>query len=294
MKNDAPNGLRPDYGPAVLSKNIDVLRKLAKQRGRPLKRFWHTNADVARSATDWKATTPSPDAFTKGISFKHQGYEFDVEVNDEFVAVYMKWPGERGFVFSVNRRDRVMLTESTSTYFGPNKTLQLFTGSAGKDEERALAADSAIAAAVRRLNLAPKESLHGACNGLMLFLKPDRPEAVSDRVEALCELAALLPSAGTKEPAVELPAEFQELLPLVRRWAVTDDEKRSERLTRASPSARKQLVEKVGPHFDRINNYLDSFGEQPLSDGAILLGALAECATEAMLMYDLTGRKKRD
>jgi hypothetical protein len=266
----------------------------AKQRGKRLKRLWVTDPNVARSASDWRATTPSPDAFTKGISFKHQGHRFDIEVNDEFVAVHMKWPGDCEFVFSVNRRDRVVLTEPTSEYIGPARTLPLFIGIARKGDEQALVADSAVIAGVRQLNLTPEESLHVYRNGLTLYLKPDGLEAVSDRVEALCELAALLRSTETKEPPIELPLEFQELVPLARRWGVADDEERSEKLTRASPSARRQLVEEVSPHFDRINEYLDSFGKQPLSDGAIILGALAECATEAMLMYDREGRRKRD
>ena len=125
MKEDLQRKSQRYYGPAVLSKNLEVLRMFAKQRGKPLKRFWHTDPNVARSATDWSVTTPPPDAFANGVSFKHLGYRFDVEVNDEFVAVHMEWPGDCRFVFSVNRRDRIVLTEPTSTCIGPNRTLQL-------------------------------------------------------------------------------------------------------------------------------------------------------------------------
>jgi hypothetical protein len=294
MGKELPNASGMNYGPAVLSKNLEALETLAKQRGKPLRRFWHVDPNVGRSTIDPTATTPPPDAFVNGISFRHLGYRSDVEVNDEFVLVNLTWPGDRGLVFSINRRDRVILTEPTPTYIGPNKTLRLFVSSVVKNDESAFHADSEVTAAIRRLNLAPEESLHGSRGQLSLYLKSDGPEAVSNRVEALSRLATLFSSVGTKEPEIELPPEFHHLLPLARRWAVTDDEERTERLTHASSSTRRQLVEKVKPHFDRINEYFASLGETPPSDAAIFLGALAECATEAMLMEDRAVRKKRD
>jgi hypothetical protein len=84
----------------------------------------------------------------------------------------------------------------------------------------------------------------------------------------------------------ELPAVFHSLIDLLEKWDETDDDERSERLARASRAELRQLVAAVEPHFESINRYLDGFGETPLPESAIALGALAEAASEAQLLLE--------
>jgi hypothetical protein len=82
------------------------------------------------------------------------------------------------------------------------------------------------------------------------------------------------------------------LTPLIRKWGVTDDDERRELLEKASQETLKRLVKSVVPHLSSIDEYLDSFGTEALSEAAIALGALAECTLEAQLQLDHLNPKR--
>jgi hypothetical protein len=75
------------------------------------------------------------------------------------------------------------------------------------------------------------------------------------------------------------------LIPLIRKWGITDDAERTERLERASRRQLQVLVRRVSPLFESINAYLDGFGED-VSAAAAALGALAEAAAEAKFILE--------
>ncbi len=83
-----------------------------------------------------------------------------------------------------------------------------------------------------------------------------------------------------------LPEEFLGLKSLVRTWAIADDTERSERLCRASTKALRRLAQRLRPQLGAIDTYLRSFGDKPLPEAAVALGAVAECACEAELLLD--------
>ena len=55
-------------------------------------------------------------------------------------------------------------------------------------------------------------------------------------------------------------------------------------MSKAPSETLMRLVKAVEPEFNTINAYLDSFQKNPLTEQAILLGALAEGASEAKLL----------
>jgi hypothetical protein len=83
-----------------------------------------------------------------------------------------------------------------------------------------------------------------------------------------------------------LPDDLRPLAPLIRRFSVSDDVERVERLEAASPEERAELERAAQPHWDAINAYLDAHIEQtgtPEQDVACVLDAFAQAAMEAGL-----------
>ena len=144
---------------------------------------------------------------------------------------------------------------------------------------------------IENLELGREESLHVAGNVVMISLRPPSTQRIADVLNRLGPLIGQLP-----EPAMpaadfgDLPKEFGHLIPLIKSWVRSDDAERSDILARASNARLTRLVDQVAPHFASINSYLDSFSDGALSESAVTLGTLAECATEAQLL--LARRRK--
>ena len=51
-----------------------------------------------------------------------------------------------------------------------------------------------------------------------------------------------------------------------------------------------RLVDTLRPMLNSIGTYLRSFGDKPLPEAAVALGALAECSCEAKLLLDKRGK----
>ena len=78
-------------------------------------------------------------------------------------------------------------------------------------------------------------------------------------------------------------------MPLIREWAVGDDEERSGRLAEASDEALRGLRDAPHGQWDAINAYLDEniTGDDPYE--AIVLGYFSEAAMEARLLLEERG-----
>ena len=80
-----------------------------------------------------------------------------------------------------------------------------------------------------------------------------------------------------------LPPDLQSLAPVIRQWAIADDEERDRRLEAASTEELAQFWLTVSPELPAINAYLErqtaAEGEEPAE--AIALAATAEAALAA-------------
>jgi hypothetical protein len=132
-----------------------------------------------------------------------------------------------------------------------------------------------------KLELKPKESVVISQDCLELFLQRQSTSEVMSALAIACTFANQLPARREKRSLSALPQEFKTLQRLIRKWGVSDDDERNEIVQGASRPALKRLVGCVEPHLSAIDEYLDSFKAEPLSDAAIALGALAECVLEA-------------
>ena len=82
-----------------------------------------------------------------------------------------------------------------------------------------------------------------------------------------------------EEDLETLPERFEVLVPLIRRWAVSDDAQRSAMQDGTPTEELRALWQAVAPHLEAIDAYLDEHDDE----GAHLLGRLAEAAVEASL-----------
>ena len=80
-----------------------------------------------------------------------------------------------------------------------------------------------------------------------------------------------------------LPPSLRMLIPYAQKYSVGDDLLRTQLGMGLNKNARKELIAVVGPLLTDINKFLDSFGDDPLSDEAIVMGSLAEFTCELAL-----------
>jgi hypothetical protein len=94
---------------------------------------------------------------------------------------------------------------------------------------------------------------------------------------------------GIEVDLSRLPSDLQPLAPLIRSWAIGDDEERSARLAAASDAELQELRDAPQSHWDAINAYLDEniTSDEPYE--AIVLGSFSEAAMEAAYVLEERG-----
>jgi hypothetical protein len=126
------------------------------------------------------------------------------------------------------------------------------------------------------------DSLHFRVGEVAVYLRPDSPEEVRNAIEVLLNFVGPFLPQRQQWDLSGLPSEFQHLIPLINKWAESDDSLRSDLISEADDPSLRELLESVAPHFDSMNAYLDSLGDD-LPEAAMALQTLAECAAEARM-----------
>jgi len=132
------------------------------------------------------------------------------------------------------------------------------------------------------------DSLHFRVGEVALYFRPDSAQEAVNAIAVLLNFLDPFRPQRLQWDLTGLPSEFQHLIPLIKKWAESDDSLRSDLISEASEPSLLELLESVAPHFDSINAYLDSL-EDDLPEAAIALQALAECAAEARMAIKDTG-----
>jgi hypothetical protein len=139
-----------------------------------------------------------------------------------------------------------------------------------------------LARLLASLQLHPEEMMDVSQRLVRFDLKNPSVDRVLMAIQAVIRL---MPHESTKsfQPYDDLPNKLQLLVALMSKWSISDDEERSEKISRAARSTRIRLVETVLPLIPEINQYLDTFQTEPLSPEACELGSLVEAALEAQI-----------
>jgi hypothetical protein len=262
----------------VPTDQVAILKEIAKHEGkktRPLKLF------------DPQIGTGARDMFREQAAFEHRGRKLRMWASADFMRVQISGSFAVA-ACSVNRRSYGVPLEARIPGF---PSLPVFASVAGNDCGPLLNS-VAFQQALSDLKLKKKESLHTYENAVELYLQRESSEETMSAIATACALADQFPPAGPVRLDLSgLPENFKGLSALIRKWAIADDQERSELIDAASNRELERLVRALLPFFSPIDEYLKSFGTQPLSESAIALGTLAECASEAQRRLSGSGRK---
>lgn len=135
------------------------------------------------------------------------------------------------------------------------------------------------------LNLSKNESLIIYKNGICLFADKNR-DFVS-LIDKLRVLSKQLPKVDKIAINLKgLPKSLEILLPLIEKWSISDDELRDELNDSLNSNDRMEIIAKVEPLINEINDYLNSFKQNPLTEIAQKIGNLTELYEEIKTAYN--------
>ena len=281
--------MKNKLGSISLANNIHALEEIARFLGKRTTYLNLIDPQVGHSSWDWRDSLSSKqrpsDFFSRKLSFKANNFRVTLRVNDEFLVADIKGAFGSSVVCSfVNNKvfepSRKLASNSIRKSFG----CKVYCPALNAESTMSLLQNPSFQKLVKALHLTEKESLHIGNGYASLYLQRLGCNEVLETLGILYNLLAMLPlDNGMPANFDDLPDNLKKLIPLMKRWAISDDSDRADRIKKASSATLTRLLQAVSPDFDAINHYLDAFGNKPLPEHAILLGALAEYATEAQL-----------
>jgi len=266
---------------------ISQLRALAKAEKRPVRSVNMFDPDVCfefNMAEALNGAEPPPDRLRYEVRLPYAERRFAIRASDRYLAIEVRGDFATGVV-SINRPSNFM-----AFFYGEMRR----SGSVGdhpifvplNDGDPGALQVPEVREAILTLRLKSYESLTIYRNGISAYVRPRPDRPLTGLLSTLAKLASDLPPDETKPlPLSDLPDQFRPLIPLIRKWGITDDSDRTERLEGASRRQLGGLVRRVRPLFEAINAYLAGLpADLPVSAAA--LGSLAEAAAEAKLMLE--------
>jgi hypothetical protein len=194
--------------------------------------------------------------------------------------VKLETPLSTSLLFSINYPDNVCLAKKL--LFEETGIGKIFTDKS-KDDQIQLCI-KLLKDDLKSLNFELNEGLSVYRNSLQLTLKQDRqmlPEIeVCKKIKTIIELN--FPDKPTRTDYSDLPIELRQILLQFENLAVTDDSERDELIEELSTKQRKDFIKVIEPKFGEINLFLDTFGDKPLTGGAIGLQCLVELTIELL------------
>lgn len=195
----------------------------------------------------------------------------DVEANyGQFTLLVVKPAAQQG-----SRSSRKIVTASGRPYeISAVALTELSRAQSG------LIASGAVAHILESVSLRDGEEIDISQRLVRMFLLGPTRERVMAFIDAVIDFMPHEPGGKDQFGFEGLPDSLQPLIPLLAKWAISDDDERSRKLRRCTRSTRQRLVTGVVPFLPDIDKYLGSFGENPTEE-ACAFGDLAQAALEA-------------
>jgi hypothetical protein len=233
---------------------VDLLKGIAEQFRKLVRETNLFDANVCTSPVNperpWEHLELPGDIFRQKVDILCKGHEVTLRANGEFVVTEVLGDFDVD-VCSINRRDRVFQLEYSFSRIPGFPSLPIFSRQSANI--RQLLNSTALQRALEALQLKSNESVHIYRNGIFLYLQRRSQDDVMSAVEVACNLAGELPTSRDKGFDLDtLPARFKGLSDLIRKWAMSDDEARSELIEQASHKTLERFVAAVTPHISAI------------------------------------------
>ncbi len=136
--------------------------------------------------------------------------------------------------------------------------------------------------ALKTLDLDSNEGLTVYRNSLQLTLKQNRKLLseieICKKIKTIIELN--FPDIVNRTEYYDLPDDLKQILLKFENFAITDDFERNELIEGLTTIQRKDLIKVIGSKLEAIDLFLNTFGDNPLTEGAIGLQCLAELTTQ--------------
>jgi hypothetical protein len=221
--------------------------------------------------------------FTSKLAFLHAGHPVFIWASSENMLICVR--GEVGIQRTCS------INTPNGNDFGASKLaveglgFPVFVRSAVKLSSEMLnfLSSAGLQRHVRDLIRRNTDSLHFSVDEIALYVRPQSSEEIRTAIEILLKFfVGGFQRQRERWDLDGLPPAFQPLIPLIRKWAESDDDLRSDLINEAGEISLRELIHSVAPLFDSINTYLNTF-EDDLPEAAIALQTLAESAAEAQI-----------
>jgi len=214
---------------------------------------------------------------TRLFKFKdNQDNKFKIWVFTD--TVKLETPLTTSLLFSINFPDKVCLAKKRLK--NVNDVGILFTDNSNDGQVKSCI--ELLNNDLKFLQFDNNEGMTIYRNSLQLILRHDRqllPEIeVCKKLKSIIELNFL--DKANRVDYSDLPADLKQILLKYETLAICDDFERDELISKLSTRQRNNLTKVIEPKLEEINIFLDTFGDNPLTEGAIGLQCLAELTIE--------------
>ena len=135
---------------------------------------------------------------------------------------------------------------------------------------------------IQEIRLQKSEGLFVYSNAIQLLVDKSR-ELISE-IAFLQKIKSIIEDKFPSTPEIvdntKVPNDLQELIPLLKEWAISDDSERDEKIKISSKAKLQKVIDIVNPKMTLIDDYLDTFGDEPVPHEATLIMSLAELVAE--------------
>jgi hypothetical protein len=189
--------------------------------------------------------------------------------------------------FSVNSPDilfsyemSVELPQSPYTIYVRDEANHLF-----KDDPIVKGFLNSLFSFLTQLHLSPTESIFFYRNGIFFAfdMQRDLITITDNIVDFIVENQNIFSKSQLVISSSKIPESLQSLLPYLKKYSVSDDAEREQLIEEMKESEKSTLIRVVKPFFNEINTFLNSFKDEPISEEAASIGALAELVSELLV-----------
>jgi len=217
------------------------------------------------------------DNFERRCTFKIAGLKCKVYANPSLLYAVVHC--ETTVLFATPRKSSIL---STGLLLGQLAGGDIFVNGQGRGSPAPWIYTPDAIASLSSLKLEGEDQLTVAFNGPSALLRSGGAEADWVRLQKLVALARILPPGAVAAPLdpQALPDDLRDLVPLLAHWAVSDDQARSDRVSKAKSAALQKLADRTEARLPRIAGYLHEHSEEDSAEVSAL-DALAQTVMEA-------------
>lgn len=265
---------------------ISILRELAARHKRNLSRIKLLDANVCSWTRvpdrPWESILTAGEPLTHQLRITAHKHKVRLLGNSAYLTLEV-FGAFHADPFSINMPDKNgMASRQVETHaIGEGKYPAFTSTGTWSSHQDNFVSRSEFSELIRNVQLRDGEMVTVDGGSISLYLLHPKLERLTRLMKLAVVLAQQVEAVPQEQHFEKLPTQFHPIIPLIRKWAISDDSDRGEALTDSSKEILRALVDEVSPYLDSIDSYLNSFGSKAPPEEAVALGRLAECTVEA-------------